>query len=232
MTSFPTRVYRANVFWWKRIVAFVVTVAFFPVFILSYVLLGVRRLIGALGDGQSDDSYIQFNSAEEDTGAGFYDVEVDVAADGSIQTARIRAPGEVAWRFMEISGSTLLGAAGGDEEGLVLTAVSDGTPGAHTQAAQIRIRQGFAGATYDYLDDILDATSGAVTSKTDQIRDIIDDLDDRIEDQEERLDAQEERLRAQFARLEGLLASYDRQLGAVELLTNQVNSFANFLSNR
>jgi len=199
---------------------------------LSADFLGVLKLIGAKAEGQSDDSYIQFDSAREYTTAGAYDVEVDFAADGSIEVARIKGEGETAWRFLTLSGNTLIGATGNDEEGLMLTAVSDGTPGAHTQTATVRVRQGFAGAIYDYLDGILDATDGAVAGKREHIQDTIDDLDDRIDVQMDRLEDQEERLRAQFARLEGLLASYDRQMVAVQQLSTQVNSFANYLSNK
>ncbi|KKM61596.1 hypothetical protein LCGC14_1530150, partial [marine sediment metagenome] len=51
--------------------------------------LGVLSLIGALGAGKTDDSYIQFDSAEEATEPGNYHVEVDFAVDGSIATAWI-----------------------------------------------------------------------------------------------------------------------------------------------
>jgi len=193
---------------------------------------GVLELIGARASGQSDSSYIQFDAAEADTGAGFYDVAIDFAADGGIVTARIKGADEEAWRFMEIDGNTLYGTVGTDEEGLVLTAVNDGTGGEHTQTAQVRIRQGFAGALYDHVDALLDATSGPMAGKDRQITEAIEELDERIEDQEDRLEDQEERLRGQFARLEALLATYDRQLAAVQQLSQQVNSFANFLSNR
>ena len=58
MVSFPTRIYRANVVWWKRIVALVVTVAFFWVFIISFVLMAIRKLIG----GKADEAGMQYES--------------------------------------------------------------------------------------------------------------------------------------------------------------------------
>ena len=47
MVSFPTRIWRPQMVGWKRLVAMVVTVVFFPVFLISYVLMGVRMLMGA-----------------------------------------------------------------------------------------------------------------------------------------------------------------------------------------
>jgi len=194
---------------------------------LSEDYFGVLSLIGALGSGVTDDTHIQFVSAEEDTVAGFYEVEVDFHADGSIATGRIRTEGEVAWRYLEIDGNTLLGAAGNPEEGLELTAVSDGTPGEHTQSASLRIRQGVAGAIYDTTEALLDETTGAIAKKTSQIETTLDSLDEQIERQEDRLEAQEKRLRAQFARLEALLAQMDSYRGAYQALFSQLESTSN-----
>jgi len=50
----------------------------------------VLEVIGAMADGASDSSYIQFASAHETTTAGAYEVEVDFDGGGNIQIARIR----------------------------------------------------------------------------------------------------------------------------------------------
>ena len=61
MTSFPTRIYRAGMVPWKRTVALVVTILFIPVFVISYVILGVRRAIG----GRPGHPGMQYDSRTE-----------------------------------------------------------------------------------------------------------------------------------------------------------------------
>ncbi|KPK86771.1 MAG: hypothetical protein AMJ81_00475 [Phycisphaerae bacterium SM23_33] len=195
---------------------------------LSADYLGVLSLIGAVRTGASDDDYVQFVSAAESTLAGFYDVEVDFYADGSIQAARIKGADESEWRSMDVDGNTLLGAAGNPEVGLELTAVSDGTPGEHTQSAQVRVRQGFAGALYDILQDVLDATDGAVTLKKGALQQTIEEIDRKIETQQQRLEAQEQRLREQYARLEAILARFDAQRGAFEAMFMQLEAMNSY----
>jgi RND superfamily putative drug exporter len=46
LVSFPSRIWRPNVVGWKRVIAMLVSVAFFPIFLISYGLMGARRLIG------------------------------------------------------------------------------------------------------------------------------------------------------------------------------------------
>ncbi|MHC4717016.1 MAG: flagellar filament capping protein FliD [Planctomycetota bacterium] len=184
--------------------------------------LGTLSLLAANKSGVTDSNYLQFNSAEDSTQAGTYDVEVDFAAGGSIQTARIRLTGEAAWSYLDIDGNTLIGAAGTAEEGLVLTAINDGTPGEHTQTATLRVRQGVMGALYDLVDGMLDPTDGLMTLKKDWVDSGIEDMDDRIEALEGRLETTESRLRDQFARLEGILAKYDAQRAAVDAMIRQL----------
>jgi len=191
---------------------------------LSDEYLPALLLLGANKSGVSDSQYLQFNSSEDVTEAGEYEVEVDFAADGSVQTARVRLSGETAWSFLDIDGNTLIGADGTTEEGLVLTAVNDGTAGAHTQTANLRVRQGVMGALYDLVEEMLDSTDGLVALKKDRIDGAIEDIDDRIETMQERLEATEQRLREQFARLEGTLARYDAQRAAVDAMVQQLES--------
>jgi RND superfamily putative drug exporter len=58
MVSYPSRVWRSGVVFWKRIVALVVSVAFFWVFIISFVLMGIRKLIG----GKPAEAGMQYES--------------------------------------------------------------------------------------------------------------------------------------------------------------------------
>ena len=133
----------------------------------------------------------------------------------------MKGPDDVAWRFMDIDGSTLVGAAGNPESALQITAISDGTSGIHTQTATVRVRQGFAGAIYDLMDDILDAETGAIASKKDYIQTTIEGLEDKIEQQEDRLETQEMYLRARFARMEVRLTQLDGMRAAVDAMVSQ-----------
>lgn len=191
---------------------------------LSDNYLGVLALLGAQGTGSSTSTYVQFASAAEDTTAGTYEVAVDFDASGNITTARIRGDGELAWRYMNIDGSSLTGQSGNPDEGLHLTAVTDGTPGEHTQTATVRARRGVAGAIYRYLDTTLDATSGTIANKRSRLDTSIQNIDKNIATQEKRLEDQEKRLRAEYARLEATLARFEMQRGAYEALQQQLNA--------
>jgi RND superfamily putative drug exporter len=58
MTGFPTRIWRPGVSPVKRLIALVVTVVFFWVFIISYIVLGARNLIG----GKPGEPGMQYES--------------------------------------------------------------------------------------------------------------------------------------------------------------------------
>jgi len=191
---------------------------------LSSNYLGVLSLVGALGTGTSTSSYVQFGSASTATTAGTYDVEVNFKADGSISTARIRGQGEVAWRFLNIDGSTLTGQTGNAEGGLALSAVSDGTPGEHTQTATVRVRRGLAGVIYDYADSALDPTSGRIANKKTQLQSSLDAVQRNIDAQQKRLDNEQTRLRAQYARLEATLSQLESWRSAYQALFNQLTT--------
>lgn len=184
--------------------------------------LGVLSLIGASGTGGSDNDHIQFTGASNNTTAGAYELEVDFNESGQVSQGRIRAPGEIAWRFMDISGNLLIGAAGNAEDGLQLTATSDGTPGAHTQSATVRARKGLAGAIYDITKGLLDTTTGAMAAKDAQLDSMLEAFDRNIETEQTRLDQQEKRLRAQFARLEATLAQFNAQSAAFQAMFQQL----------
>jgi len=177
---------------------------------------GVLALIGALCTGTSSEDFIQFNSALDSTTPGTYEVEVTFDASGDVTGARIRTEGETEWRDLDIDGTKLTGQADNPEQGLRLTAVYPGQAG--TYSGQVRIRQGFAGATYNRVKEILDATSGGLKLKKDHIQVVIDGIDRSIETQERRLEQKEERLREEYARLEALMARMDGWAAAFQSL--------------
>jgi flagellar hook-associated protein 2 len=182
--------------------------------------LGVLSLIGAQRTGSSDDTHVRFTSALSTTTPGVYEVEVDFDAAGVITDARVRTKGESEWRSLTIDGNQLTGPAGNPEAGLLLTAVWAGVP--ETRSAEVQLRQGFAGALYDRLDDVLDASSGSITLRKENISSTIDGIDKNIEYQQTRLDKTEERLRAQYARLEATLSRLDSLNAAFQSLFQQL----------
>jgi flagellar hook-associated protein 2 len=191
---------------------------------LSQNYVGVLSLVGAQGTGVSSSTYMQLTSASTAAQPGSYEVEADFDAGGTLTAGRIRRVGETEWRGMALNGNTLLGADGKAEEGLLLTAVSDGTAGAHTQTATIRLRQGVAGAIYKSADGMLDATSGRIPLKKAQFDNQIKYTQDRIDTLQDRLNREEQRLRDQYARLETTLAKWDAQKAAFDALIQSVQA--------
>jgi len=187
---------------------------------------GVMSLVSAAATGASDNDYVQFAAAAPTTVAGSYEVEVNYNDSGAITTARIRNPGDTAWRYLDISGSTLTGQLGTPEAGLSLTVTSDGTSGAHTQSATVRVRQGFGTAIYNNTQAILDKTTGAIACDNQRLDTDITNLNKQIQTWQDRLDKEQATLKATFARLEATLAKMDVQRAAVEAmsLSNQNTS--------
>ena len=188
--------------------------------------LGVLSLLGAAGTGLSSSDNIQFTSATSGTAGGTYDVSVDYKADGGISTARIRKQGTDAWEFLDIHGAELDALSGSPLFGLKLTAINDGTSGAHTQTATVRVRQGLAGVAYKGVASATDETSGAFTAAKKRSDDSITNINNNITTMQTRLDKQQAALKAQFARMEATLAKLDSQRAAVTAL-NQTTSTVN-----
>jgi flagellar hook-associated protein 2 len=178
---------------------------------------GVLLLIGAVGRGASDSAAVQFDSATPSTEAGTYEVKVDYDAVGTITAAWMRAVGETEWRSATVDGDQVIGAAGTDEQGLQVTFVWPGGP-AGSVTAEVRVQQGFGGALYDEMEEMLDSLDGPLAIKTSGYETAIDQLTRRIEQQQERLEETEQRLREKYARLEGALAQLDSFRGAFESL--------------
>ena len=173
----------------------------------------VLDLIGTSG-------YIQFSSAVKSTTPGVYEVEVDFDGGGTITAARIRAEGETEWNTATVNGNTVTGASGKPEQYLTLTVTWDGS--SSTQSADVRVRQGFAGALYDRCEDILDTVDGSMTVKKKANQKAIDELTIRILRQEERLAEKEVRLLAKYARLEATLVRIQSYTAAFDALFTQL----------
>ncbi|MHC4526685.1 MAG: flagellar filament capping protein FliD, partial [Planctomycetota bacterium] len=178
--------------------------------------MGVLALIGADKTGSSNSNVVGFYGASSEyTTAGTYDVEV-VVTGGAITSAKIKLSTESTYRDAAYSGNIVTGDMTFDDNGnpvypehslqLSVDLTQNGT---HT--VTVRVRQGFAGAIEDALDNMLKATSGSIQISHEHVGDTIEDLQDRIDDEEERLVAREARLVARFARLEKALALIQNQ---------------------
>ncbi len=183
----------------------------------------VLALIGAQGAGKSDSSYISFDNAAASTAAGTYQVQVNYDASGNITTAQIRAQGDQAWQYMDISGSTLT-MTSGPMTGLTLTAVSDGTSGANTQTATVNVKQGFAGQIYDAATAALDPTTGILPLEEQQFQTDYNNYATRITAEQTRLNNIQSQLETQFANMETMLTQIDAQTAGLQALLEQFNS--------
>lgn len=181
--------------------------------------LGVLALIGADKTGSSNSNTVEFYGASsKNTTAGTYNVEVTVSG-GAITSARIKLADETTWRDATFSENMVIGDSAFDEynravnpeNGLQLSVDlrQDGT-----FAATVRVKEGFAGAMEDSLNNILDNSVGMLAMDQDQIQMQIDNLQDRIDSEGDRLVRYEERLTQKYARLESTLTLLQSQLAA------------------
>jgi flagellar hook-associated protein 2 len=182
--------------------------------------MGVLALIGADKTGNSDSNRIEFYGASSNyTTAGTYDVEVAISG-GAITSARIKLSTESTWRDATYSGNIITGDSTSDdygdsvypENGLQLS-VDLSQDGTYT--ATVRVKQGFAGALKNTLDNMLKATTGSIQIDQDHADEQIEELQERIELEEYRLTKREERLIAQYARLEKTLTLLQSQMAAL-----------------
>lgn len=185
----------------------------------------VLSLIGAVGSGGSDNEFIQFNSADGTTTAGVYEVEIDFDENGVVTAARIRTDSGEDWRDATVEGGVITGQSGNPEQYLQLQAIWDssksGTP--YTESGNVRVQEGFAGAIYDHLEEILDLVDGTIITKKKQFDSTIEGINKQIESQEARLEQKEQRLLERYARMEATLARLDAQRGAVEALLQSLS---------
>lgn len=189
---------------------------------LSQDYQGVLNLIGAKGDGTSDTSNVQFQSAESTTVGGTYEVEVNYSSAGNVTSARIRTQGQSDWRAAVVSGNEITGRDGAPEKGLRLTATWDGH--STLQSANVTVRQGLAATLSSYLSQVLDETTGVLALRKQASDNQIKTLDSNIARWQTRLDNREKTLKATYARLEQTLALLDAQRAAVTALAGTYSS--------
>ncbi|HDS84785.1 MAG TPA: hypothetical protein ENN97_06280 [Phycisphaerales bacterium] len=186
---------------------------------------GVLSLIGAQKTGSSggpDAAYVKFYDSSTYTQAGAYDVRVEIDAEGAITSALIKRADED-WsqaRQAEVMGNYIIGLGGDDqnnpERDLQLSIDTRQT--GRTLEATISVRQGFAGAVYDAVNQVNHATTGRIAVSQKSIDAQIDNLNRRIENEQARLDRVEQRLVAKYARLESLLTSIQQQFSGLNML--------------
>jgi len=171
--------------------------------------LGLLALFGADRTGASDSESLRFYSAGTQTEPGAYDVRA-VFESGELVSAQIKGAdeGNDAWRDASVESGVIVGDPDHPEAFLQVTATYAGTG---TVEAEVRVRQGFAGRLYDAIDNLLDATDGAIPLVQDRCQSAIDTIDDHIEQQQARLTRLEATLRDRFARLESTLTMIESQ---------------------
>lgn len=182
--------------------------------------MDVLALIGATKSGSSDSNTIEFYGASQTyTTAGTYDVQVEITG-GAITSAKIKLSTESTWRDATVDGNIVYGDSTFDdygnanyaENGLTLS-VDLSQNG--TFEASVRVKQGFAGAIKDALDNMLRTVDGSLTIDKEYIDDRIELIKEDIEDEEVRLEQREKRLIAKFANLERTLTLLQNQLSAL-----------------
>jgi flagellar hook-associated protein 2 len=183
--------------------------------------MGVLALIGADKTGNSDSNSIEFYGASSNyTTAGTYDVEVAISG-GAITSARIKLSTESTWRDATYSGNIIIGDSTFNDSGdplypenalqLSVDLSQDGT-----FEATVRVRQGFAGAIEDTLDNMLKEMTGSIPIDQDHVNDQIEIIQEKIEQEEYRLEKREEILIAKYARLEKTLTLLENQMAALQ----------------
>jgi flagellar hook-associated protein 2 len=186
--------------------------------------MSVLALIGADKTGSSDSNTIEFYGAHSNyTTAGSYRVKVTYDASGNIDTASIKLSSEndSLYRAATISGNIITGDSTFDtnsdpvypEHSLQLTAPATGTASS-TIYATVRVKQGFAGAIEEALDNMLKVTTGSIQIDQKHVDKQIEALQDKIDREEILLTKREDRLVGRFARLEKNLALIQQQMAS------------------
>jgi flagellar capping protein FliD len=188
--------------------------------------LGTLAIIGADKTGSSNSNTIGFYGASNRyTSAGTFDVEVTVN-NNAIAFAQIKKEGETTWRTATWQDNVVIGNSEFDddgnplypENGLQLT-VDLSASGIHTYSAKVRVKQGFAGALEDTLDDMLKVTTGSIQIDQQSADDQIKILQDKMDSEQGLLDKRQSRLITQFAAMEKTLALLQNQMAALGFST-------------
>ncbi len=184
--------------------------------------MGVLDLIGADKTGSSNSNTIEFYGASSRyTAGGTYDVQI-VISGGVITSAQIKAEDDSTYRNATIDGNIITGDSTFTDNGYVMypenalqLSVDLSQDGTFT--SKVYVKQGFAGTMEDVTEQILKATTGALTLDQQSTEDQITRLKDAIEGEEKRLASRELRLIAQYARLEKTLTLLQNQSSALSL---------------
>ena len=175
-----------------------------------------------MNKGSSNSDIIKFYDGGANTTAGTYNVQVEVLGGAIVaSSALIWTSDETIGDAREatIDGNTIIGDASftdgyPDHPENSLTMTVDLTTD-DTFEAIVYVKQGFAGATRDLLDDILKTSTGRLDVSQNSVRDAIDRLNERIDSEQRRLESIENRLILKFARLERTLAMLNQQMSAL-----------------
>ncbi len=193
--------------------------------------MGTLAVIGADKTGSSDSNTIKFyNASSNYTTAGSYDVQVVVSdpltPGGSrfISSAKIRMSGESTYRDMTVNGNIITGNNAFDDNGNPIYSenglqLSVDLSQSGTSNATVRVKQGFAGALEDSLNNMLATTTGSIKLDEQETTDMIQQLQDKIDQEQTRLDQKQAALVAQYARLEVTLTLLQQQQSALGLST-------------
>ena len=176
-------------------------------------------LLGSSGKGNVSgtgaiSSNVVFESAQDYTTPGEYDIEVTVLG-GVLTEARIRTVGDTQWRDADIVDGKILGSVTAKdsddqyypERGLVLGFNVDGLADGTHQGAKVTIKQGVAGTLSDIVDKYVDGSDSVLSIKKESLNDLINRTKELIEKEDDRLSKTETRLKQKYARLESQLQS-------------------------
>ncbi|MGJ3523433.1 flagellar filament capping protein FliD [Nitratidesulfovibrio sp. D1] len=174
----------------------------------------VAELLSADVAGSTDSGDFSFDSAiSGTTRAGEYDVSYTIE-NGKITSAYING------NAASISGWTITGASGKDEQGLAIS-VDNTEDGAYTGA--VYLKQGKIGQLVDTLEDMT-SSEGTLQIMENSFQDILDQYSQSISREEQRLDLVESRLRTRYSNLETLLTSYDNLSSTIDSLLASLDS--------
>ena len=192
--------------------------------------MSLVKFLGAVGDGASSSSSVNFYGATKYTQAGQYNVRIASDASGNATGAWIKLDTED-WseaREATIDGNLIKASmdfSGTDPEmglQLVFQWQNDGShsydpsqpEAGNPVEAAISVRHGMGSSFAGILDEILDVGTGRLDMDDEIMQDKIDNVSDHIESETKRLDRIEARLIAKYARLEKTLSLLQQQFGA------------------
>jgi hypothetical protein len=149
-------------------------------------------------------------------------VQVQVNGAGVITSAKIKLTTETTYRDMTIDGSTIRGSSAVDSSSskkplypeFDLNLTVDTSQVGRTLNATIQVKQGFAGAVHETVDEMLQS-SGRLPITGKGVAGQISNIEKRIDSEETRLEKVEMRLRLKYARLEAMLTSINQQFAGV-----------------